>query len=61
MKKVINFPCSNCKKLTNGNIIAFQEVSENLTIVRFSKECCKRNYVGYFSKLDISHYIKEVK
>jgi hypothetical protein len=59
IKKVVGYPCSRCKKLTEGKIIIWQWVSDNMTIVRFKKECCGNEQVAYFTELDIKHYIKE--
>ena len=61
MKKVIGYPCQNCEQLTNGKILVYQYVSENLTIVRFKTECCKRETVQFFNPHDLNRYVKEVK
>ncbi len=61
MKKVINYPCSRCQRLTNGTIIAYQYVSDDLTIVRFKKDCCGNEEVQFFNKLNLKHYVKEAQ
>ena len=60
MKKVIGYPCSRCQKLTDGNILVYQYVSDNLTIVRFKTECCKIETVEFFKPHDLNRYVKEV-
>ena len=59
-KKIHKYPCSKCKRLTDGTILVYQYVSENLTVVRFKKDCCGEE-VGYFNQHDLKHYIQEFK
>ena len=61
MKKVIGYPCTKCQKLTEGTIIAFQRVNDDLIVVRFKKDCCKHEAVRFFTELEMKHYCKEVK
>jgi len=60
MKKVIGYPCQCCEKLTNGKILVYQYVSDNLTIIRFKTECCHREIVRFFNPQDLNRYVKEV-
>lgn len=60
MKKVVGYPCSKCKTLTEGKILISQWVSERLTIIRFKKKCCNQEEVRYMTPYDLKHYIKEV-
>lgn len=62
MIKVVGYPCSKCKTLTEGKILIRQFVSEQLTIIRFKKECkCNQEEVHYFTPYDLKHYLKDVK
>lgn len=60
MKAIRGYPCSKCKKLTNGVILISQWVSERLTIIRFKKDCCGKEEVRYMTPYDLTHYVKEV-
>jgi hypothetical protein len=60
MKTIHGYPCSHCRKLTDGKILIFQSTGQTITLIRFLKECCKHEQVAYFTETDIKHYIKEV-
>jgi len=60
MKKIVQYPCIRCKKLSDGNIKLYQFVNDNLTIVRFVLDCCKLEIVKYFNKSNLRRYIKEI-
>lgn len=59
MKKIKGYPCSKCKKLTDGEVRIFQYINDRITLVRFKKDCCKMKEVRLMTPYDIAHYIKE--
>ena len=60
MEQVIGFPCPKCKRLTDGIIISKAEGNQTYTIIRFKAECCDREITHFFTKHDMTRYIKEV-
>lgn len=60
MKTIHKYPCSKCKKLTDGDVIIFQSTGQTITLVKFLKHCCKHTQTAYFTEADLKHYITEV-
>jgi len=57
--KIIKYPCSACKKLTDGIVLVYQWIDENRTLVRFKKDCCGREEVKFFTDLEVNRYVKK--
>lgn len=60
MKKIIKYPCSKCKRLSDAELLVSKEINERLTEVKFIAECCKTEFTELFTSHDIHRYIQEV-
>lgn len=58
MKAIRGYPCSNCKKLTNGKILVKRPIDGRFIEIRFKKDCCGQEEVRYMRPYDLFRYVR---
>jgi len=58
MERIKRFPCPNCKKITDGDVISKTRGQRNqdVTIVEVKVDCCGVKFTEYYTKFDLHHY-----
>ena len=62
MERIKRFPCPNCKKITDGDVISKTKGLKNITIIEVKADCCGIEFEEHYTPFDLHHYgIKDIE